>query len=162
MVVYCIYNLFFNSYVIRYHGYANFATGKTKKQKIRVTASGSLLSPQNNWGRSTRTAKDGRGSIQQRCFVHTQNSPSTVVHGCTTVEDGSNGLTVSIFPWFLSTLPDAFILSPKKYAKFYFLKMQQLNKILILETVALVRLKRTHQYASFRKKTWRLRWAATL
>ena len=32
------------------------------------------------------------------------------VHGCTTVEDGSNGLTVSIFPQFLSTLPDAFTL----------------------------------------------------
>ena len=27
----------------------------------------------------------------QRCFVYAQNSPSTVVHGCTTVEDGSNG-----------------------------------------------------------------------
>ena len=34
--------------------------------------------------------------MQQRCFVHAQNSPSTVVHGCTTVEDGSNGLTTSI------------------------------------------------------------------
>ena len=40
--------------------------------------------------------------------MHAQNSPSTDVHGRTTVEDGSNGLTVSIFPRFLSTLPDAF------------------------------------------------------
>ena len=65
----------------------------------------------------------------QRCFVHAQNSPSTDVHGCTTVEDGSNGLTVSIFPRFLSTLSDAFICLLEKCAKFYFLKMQQLNKI---------------------------------
>ena len=50
----------------------------------------------------------------------------------------------------------------KKCAKFYFLKMQQLNKIWIFETAALVRVKRTHQYAGFRKKTWRLRWAASL
>ena len=42
------------------------------------------------------TAMDGGGFMQQRCFVHAQNSPSTVVHGCTTVEDGSNGLTASI------------------------------------------------------------------
>ena len=48
-------------------------------------------------GCSTRTAKDGSGSIQQRCFVHGQNSPSTVVHGCTTVEDDSNGLTAFVF-----------------------------------------------------------------
>ena len=47
----------------------------------------------------------------QRCFVYAQNSPSTVVHGCTTVEDGSNGLTVSIFPRFLSTIPNAFTLT---------------------------------------------------
>ena len=40
--------------------------------------------------------------------MHAQNSLSTVVHGRTTVEDGSNGLTVSIFSQFLSTLPDAF------------------------------------------------------
>gem|GEM_PF-6117703 len=45
-------------------------------------------------------------------FVYAQNSPSTDVHGCTTVEDGSNGLTVSIFPQFLSTLPDVFTLLP--------------------------------------------------
>ena len=44
-----------------------------------------------------RTAMDGSGSIQQRCFVHAQNSPSTDVHGCTAVEDGSNGLTASLF-----------------------------------------------------------------
>jgi len=62
-------------------------------------------------------------------FVHAQNSPSTDVHGCTTVEDGSNGLTVSIFPQFLSTLSDAFTCLLEKCAKFYFLKMQQLNKI---------------------------------
>ena len=43
-----------------------------------------------------------------------------------------------------------------------FLKMQQLNKVSTLETVAFVREKRTHQYASFRKKTWRLRWAASV
>ena len=84
------------------------------------------------------------------------------VHGCTTVEDGSNGLTVSIFLRFFSILPDAFTFFSEKCAKFYFLKMQQLNKIWILETVAFVREKRTHQYASFRKKTWRLRWAASL
>ena len=65
----------------------------------------------------------------QRCFVRTQNSPSTVVHGCITVEDGSNGLTDSIFLRFLSTLPDAFTRLLEKCAKFYFLKMQQLNKI---------------------------------
>ena len=75
------------------------------------------------------TAMEGGGSMQQRCFVHAQNSPSTVVHGCTTVEDGSNGLTVSIFPRFLSILPDAFTRLLEKCAKFYFLKMQQLNKI---------------------------------
>ena len=40
--------------------------------------------------------------------MRAQNSPSTVVHGRTTVEDGSNGLTVSIFPRFLSPLSDAF------------------------------------------------------
>ena len=40
---------------------------------------------------------DGSGSIQQRCFVHGQNSPSTVVHGCTTVEDDSNGLAAFVF-----------------------------------------------------------------
>ena len=57
---------------------------------------------------------DGSGSIQQRCFVHAQNSPSTAVHGCTAVEDGSNGLTVSIFPRFLSILPDAVALLLKK------------------------------------------------
>ncbi len=51
-------------------------------------------------------------------FCETQNSPSTVVHGCTTVEDGSNGLTVSIFPRFLSILPDAFPPLPEKCAKF--------------------------------------------
>ena len=51
---------------------------------------------------------------------------------------------------------DAFTPLLKKCTKFYFLKMQQLNKIWILETVAFVREKRTHQYASFRKKTWRL------
>ena len=84
------------------------------------------------------------------------------VHGCTTVADGSNGLTVSIFSRFLSTLPDAFTLFSEKCAKFYFLKMQQLNKIWIFETAALVRVRRTHQYAGFRKKTWRLRWAASL
>ena len=43
---------------------------------------------------------------------------STVVHGCTTVEDGSNGLTVSIFPRFISTLPDAFTHLLEKCAKF--------------------------------------------
>ena len=32
---------------------------------------------------------------------------------------GSNGLTVSIFPRFMSTLPDAFTRLPKKSAKFY-------------------------------------------
>ena len=37
-------------------------------------------------------------------------SPSTDVHGCTTVEDGSNGLTVPIILRFCSTLPDAFAL----------------------------------------------------
>ena len=47
-----------------------------------------------------------------------QNSPSTDVHGCTTVEDGSNGLTVSIFPRFLSILPDAFPPLLEKCAKF--------------------------------------------
>ena len=36
------------------------------------------------------------------------------VHGCTAVEDGSNGLTVSIFPRFISTLPDAFTLLTEK------------------------------------------------
>ena len=36
----------------------------------------------------------------QRCFVHAQNSPSTDVHGCTSVEDDSNGLIVSIFSRF--------------------------------------------------------------
>ena len=41
----------------------------------------------------------------------------------------------------------------KNSAKFYFLKMQQLNKICILETVAFVREKRTRQYVSFGKKT---------
>ena len=50
--------------------------------------------------------------------VHAQNSPSTVVHGCTTVEDGSNGLTDSIFPRFISTLPDAFTHLLEKCAKF--------------------------------------------
>ena len=50
----------------------------------------------------------------QRCFVYAQNSPSTDVHGCTTVEDGSNGLTVSIFPRFVPTLPDAFTHSLEK------------------------------------------------
>jgi len=40
--------------------------------------------------------------------------------------------------------------------------MQQLNKICILETVAFVREKRTRQYASFGKKTWRLRRASTM
>ena len=92
-------------------------------------------------------------SYSSDVFVYAQNSPSTDVHGCTTVEDGSNGLTVSIFPRFLSTLSDAFTCLLEKCAKFYFLKMQQLNKIGIFETVALLRVKRTHQYASFRKKT---------
>ena len=55
-----------------------------------------------------KSGMDAVGSKQQRCFVHAQNSPSTDVHGRTTVEDGSNGLTVSIFPRFLSILPDAF------------------------------------------------------
>ena len=50
--------------------------------------------------------------------MHAQNSPSTDVHGRTTVEDGSNGLTVSIFPRFLSILPDAFTPLMEKYAKF--------------------------------------------
>ena len=45
---------------------------------------------------------------EKRYFGSAETSPSTVVHGRTTVEDGSNGLTVSIFPRFLSTLPDAF------------------------------------------------------
>jgi len=45
--------------------------------------------------------------------VQAQNSPSTVVHGCTTVEDGSNGLTTPLLLRFLSTLPDAFILLKK-------------------------------------------------
>ena len=80
--------------------------------------------------------KDGRGIGQQQ--VLEQNLSSTDVHGrtsverysgCTTVEDGSNGLTVSIFSRFLSTLPDVFTHLPEKYAKFYFRKMQQLNKI---------------------------------
>ena len=85
----------------------------------RINASGCFFNtPRKNWDYSTRTAKDGSSSIQQRCFVRTQNSPSTVVHGCTTVEDGSNGLTVSIFPRFLSTLPDAFIHLWEKCAKF--------------------------------------------
>ena len=43
-------------------------------------------------------------------FWYNQNSPSTDVHGCTTVEDGSNGLAVSIFPRFIVTLPDAVVL----------------------------------------------------
>ena len=113
--------------------------------------------------------KDGRGIGQKQ--VLEQNLSSTDVHGrtsverysgCTTVADGSNGLTASIFSRFLSTLLDTFTHLLKKCAKFYFLKMQQLNKIWILETVAFVREKRTHQCASFRKKTWRLRWAASL
>ena len=37
----------------------------------------------------------------QRCFVYAQNSPSTVVHGCTTVEDGSNGCPSSVILRFL-------------------------------------------------------------
>ena len=44
-----------------------------------------------------------------------KNSPSTVVHGCTTVEDGSNGLTAPIILRFLSTLPDAFIRLQQKF-----------------------------------------------
>ena len=56
----------------------------------------------------------------QRCFVRAQNSPSTDVHGCTTVEDGSNGLTVSIFPRFLFTLPDAFTRLLKKMCEILF------------------------------------------
>ena len=51
--------------------------------------------------------------------MYAQNSPSTDVHGRTTVEDGSNGLTVSIFPRFLSILPDAFTPLMEKCAKFY-------------------------------------------
>ena len=71
-------------------------------------------------------------------YLNTVASETTDVHGrtsverysgCTTVEDGSNGLTVSIFSRFLSTLPDVFTHLPEKYAKFYFRKMQQLNKI---------------------------------
>ena len=62
-------------------------------------------------------------------FVHAQNSPSTVVHGCTTVEDGSNGLTAPMILRFLPSLPDTFTRLLEKCAKFYFLKMQQLNKI---------------------------------
>ena len=62
-------------------------------------------------------------------IVYAQISPSTDVHGCTTVEDGSNGRTVSIFLRFFSTLPDAFTQLPEKCAKFYFPEMQQLNKI---------------------------------
>ena len=49
-----------------------------------------------------------------------------------------------IFLRFLSTLPDAFTHLLEKCIKFYFLKMQQLNKICILETVAFVREKRTY------------------
>ena len=67
-----------------------------------------FTTPQNNGDWATRAAKDGSGSMQQRCFVHVQNSPSTVVHGCTTVEDGSNGLTTSIILRFLSILPGVF------------------------------------------------------
>ena len=50
--------------------------------------------------------------------MHAQNSPSTVVHGRTTVEDGSNGLTVSIFPRFLSILSDAFTHLPENVQNF--------------------------------------------
>jgi len=47
-------------------------------------------------------------------------SPSTDVHGCTTVEDGSNGLAVPIILRFCSTLPDAFALLLKKLCKIFF------------------------------------------
>ena len=56
----------------------------------------------------------------QRCFVYAQNSPSTVVHGCTTVEDGSNGLTVPMILRFSSILSDAFTRLPKKMCKILF------------------------------------------
>ena len=49
---------------------------------------------------------------------------------------GSNGLTVSIFPRFMSTLPDAFTGLPKKSAKFYSkfrTKRQQRLKIFIMQ-----------------------------
>ena len=60
---------------------------------------------------------DGSSFIQQRCFVHAQNSPSTDVHGCTAVEDGSNGLTASLFCDSYLYLPDAFtLLTEKKLA----------------------------------------------
>ena len=125
-------------------------------RRVKGNASGRFFNtPRKNWYYSTRTAKDGiakkctslyifwlrvflmKNSILfgttdflsvQRCFVHTQNSPSTVVHGCTTVEDGSNGLTVSIFSQFLSTLPDAFTHLPEKFRT----KRQQPPRICIM------------------------------
>jgi len=47
-------------------------------------------------------------------FWYNQNSPSTDVHGCTAVEDGSNGLTASLFCDSYLYLPDAFTLLMEK------------------------------------------------
>ena len=44
-----------------------------------------------------------------------------------------------IFLRFLSTLPDAFTHLLEKCTKFYFLKIEQLNKVSTLEVVQLVR-----------------------
>ena len=71
--------------------------------------------------------KDGRGIGQKQ--VLEQNLSSTDVHGrtsverysgCTTVEDGSNGLTVSMILRFSSILSDAFTRLPKKMCKILF------------------------------------------